>query len=107
MHQFNKSLYRLNNYALVALLVLIPVGFIYRIIQAHALEDGVTSTEWMGIVLMLLIAMEIYLLVHFIWLRLLNNAKVNPVLKLIQLLLIFVVGVLPGLLALYPAFIKS
>jgi len=51
-----------------------------------------------------LLAVEVYLIAMFVWLRILKNIEINPTLKLIQVILIVILGLVPGIIFLFPAF---
>ena len=94
-------------YLLPALLVLLPIGAICRIIEAKQLEGAGVSTEWTSILLILLVAMEFYLMLHYLQFRIIFRRMLKPIVKLIHLLTILFLGVLPGLAMLYRTFINS
>ena len=107
MITLNRALTMILYYLLPALLVLLPVGAIYRIIEAKQLEGTGVSSEWTGVLLIFLVAMEFYLMLHYFWFRLIFRRALKPIVKLINLLTILFLGLLPGLAMLYPTFIKS
>jgi ABC-type siderophore export system fused ATPase/permease subunit len=107
MEKLNILLSKINNRILIVLLLIIPAGFCYRIIQMYQFESTGVSSEWTSIILIFLIAVELYLIIMFIWLRLIIHRKMSKTLKFIQLLLILLLGALPGISAIYPAFIKT
>jgi hypothetical protein len=92
---------------LIALVVIIPIGLCYRLIEIYQLEKIGIDSEWTGIILIFLVAMEVYLLVLFTWLRLIMNKRMSSIVKLIQLLIISIIGILPSILSMYTAFFKD
>ena len=107
LEELNTTFSRLINIILIALLVMIPAGFCYRLIEMYHFENSGIDAEWTGIILIFLVAMEAYLLVLFTWLRLIMRRRMRSLIKLIQLIIIFIIGILPGILAIYPAFFKD
>lgn len=105
--KLNDFVSTINHKALMVLLCVIPIGICYRIYQLIQLRNTEMHGEWTGVVLLFLVAAELYLFIMIAWLKAGAQKTSNNALKLIQLLLIFVLGVLPGISAIYPAFIKN
>ena len=107
MEAINKTLFSILNVILVAVLAIIPLGLVYQSIEsarfARNHPDFGASCDWTGLLYFILIPAEIYLLIVFFWLRLLRKGKIDKRLKLVQLILILLIGAIPGLILLYPA----
>lgn len=65
------------------------------------------SSEWLPLVLFFLLLVEAYLALLYFWCRYISQKRIHDILKFIQLLLILIFGIIPGFLALYPAFFKT
>jgi H+/Cl- antiporter ClcA len=110
MQKLNKRLIKIFNAMLVGILILIPLGLLYRLIQTHQFLQNChdhSCGTWIGIVFIILLPSELYLWIILKWLKRVQNAQIDETMKSIQLLLIFILGVLPGIFLLYPAFIKQ
>ncbi len=77
MERLNIQIAKINRHALTGLLLIIPCGLCYRIIEMFSLEKNGINSEWASLVLIFLFIMEVYLSIIFIWLDLLSNKKMN------------------------------
>lgn len=95
------------NYAMPVLLFLLPAAMAFRYVEAqHAEEKGIHA-EWSGLLIVLLLGFEVYLAIFYVWFRWLSRQKNQNALKWIQLSCIFIFGVFPAILLLFPAFFGS
>lgn len=107
MDRFNKTLHKLNNFLLILILVVIPLGLIYQTIESYQFmkdcPDPRVCHNWAGMLFLVLIPAELYTGLIFFWLKVLQNAKTTHTSRLIQLIIIFLIGVIPGLAWMFPA----
>ena len=92
---------------LLAEIILIPIGLIYQLISAYQFAKNCPDNSCgsnVGILFFVLLAVEVYLIAMFVWLSILKNIEINPTLKLIQVILIVILGLVPGIIFLFPAF---
>ena len=88
-------------------MILVLIGFFYRIFEMFEMERRGIDSEWLPLVLFFLLVVEVYLALLYFWCRNISQKRIHHVLKFIQLFLILIFGIIPGLLALYPAFFKT
>lgn len=95
-------------YIIISLLVAIPAGFFYlgyktkKFMDAH--PDGYSG--YAGMVLAFLFYAEIWLGLIFLWIYAIRNSEINSVLKIIQLIIIIIIGIVPAFLLVLTAFLK-
>jgi hypothetical protein len=103
----NQKFISLVNKALLVVIVLIAFGLIYQLITAYQFLKNCPDNSCgsnVGILFFSLLTAEGYLIAMLVWLRILKNTEINPNLKLIQLMLIIIFGLIPGIIFLFPAF---
>ncbi|MEO1516361.1 MAG: hypothetical protein AAFV95_15160 [Bacteroidota bacterium] len=111
MEQFNRVFYLVVFWMMTAILVLIPLGFLMQFRRnvefVRDYPEEVICGNLMGILFMALIYGECYLLLIFTWLYALRRNQQRGFLQLIQLILIALLGLIPGLFLAYAALFKN
>ena len=110
MKKFNSRLVTLFNWIMIFILIAIPAGLVFQSIRvAEFMKDCPDNScgSWIGIYFAILIPAELYLILIYIWLRALKTIDINRTFKLVQLVIIFIVGILPGLFLSYAAIFKQ
>ena len=107
MEQLTRPLAKITKHLLKGLLLSIAIGFFYRIFQIYQLEQAGINSGWTYLVLFFLIAVEVYVVALYFWLRYLSSTNKEGIFTFVQLVIIFVFGIIPGIIALYPAFFKE
>lgn len=107
MERFNTILHKLNNVLLIIILVVIPLGLISATIDANRAMDECPETgtchTWIGLVYVVLIVAGLYTGLMLLWLKFLQHSQTSLGFRLIQLIIIFLIGVVPGLMLMFPA----
>jgi len=110
LSELNSKLISIFQICLIAVLIAIPLGLIYQSIQTAEFMKTCpdhSCGNYLGILYFVLVPAEIYLVLIFFWLRILRSSEINRTWKFIQLIIIFLIGVIPGIIMLYPAFLKD
>ena len=92
----------------VFILLAIPLGLTLQTLatmQVQEAEYG-TTCSYIGIFYVVFIPFECYLLLLFFWLQTLRGRPVYKLWHLLQLIFIFVLGIVPGGVMLFPLFCK-
>lgn len=109
MGKVNRNLITIFTITLTAILVIIPLGLIYRLIDAYQFLQNCPDKScgtWIGILAIILLPAELYLWMVLKWQKVLPATQTNETIKFIQLLLVFILGVMPGMLSIYAVLIK-
>lgn len=94
------------HYLLLVIVLGIPSGLIYQTVKAAQFqaEGPGTTCSWIGILYFVMIPAECYLLFILFWLQILRGQTLYQPWHLLQLMLIFLLGIVPGVLLLFPLF---
>jgi hypothetical protein len=107
LEHFNNILHKLNNALLIMILVVIPLGLIYQTVESYQFMENCPDPRvchsWVGMLYMILIPTEIYIGLIFFWLKALKHANTTTESRLVQLVIISLIGVVPGLVLMFSA----
>lgn len=96
------------HYVLLLVLVSVPIYLAYqtmKVVQFQSEGPG-TTCSYIGILYFVLIPFECYLLLIFSWLQMLRRRILDRPWHFLQLFLIFLVGVVPGVVLLFLLLMK-
>lgn len=96
------------HYLLLVIVLGIPSGLIYQTVKAAQFqaEGPGTTCSWIGILYFVMIPAECYLLFILLWLQVLRGYILDKPWHLFQLLVIFMVGIVPGVVLLFLLLMK-
>ena len=91
-------------YWVIGILIAILLGLLYHTfdwLQFQRAHPGEGRT-WIGIFHMVMIPFELYLLLICWWVRVLLRQRLGSFWQLLQLIIIFAIGIVPGMFLIFP-----